>query len=116
MRSKLTRISNRKKILSMLTKQDPDPYMVERIYPYLARNAGKETTPQGLNFLIAHSIYDATRSMDPMYQKILNLQFERFIDALTTAETVRTIAKNFYRAARASQVATHQGRPKEVRS
>lgn len=80
-------------IMSRLTAVSDERLCVERLYPALARYAGKVRVPMGIVMMLQLAIADFTEGMPPMMIAVLNMNMNGYIDALVIDETAATEAK-----------------------
>ncbi len=80
-------------IMSRLKAVNDSSHCVQKFYPLLAKNGGEERVPMGIVMMLQLAIHDYTEGMPPMVVAVLNMNMERYIDALVPDEAAAAEAK-----------------------
>lgn len=80
-------------MMARLKEVSDESHGVERFYPLLTKYAGEERVPMGIIMMLQLAIHDYTNGMPPMMVGMLNMNMERYIDALIIDESAASEAK-----------------------
>lgn len=80
-------------IMSRLKAVNNDDHCVQKLYPLLAKNASQERVPTGIVMMLQLAIHDYTEGMPPMMVAVLNMNMNRYIDALVPDQVAAAEAK-----------------------
>lgn len=80
-------------LLTRLMKVNQDSHCVENFYPLLLKNAGQEREPEGIVLLLQLAIYDYTEGMPAIVTAQVNMDMDRYIDALVPDESAANETK-----------------------
>jgi hypothetical protein len=75
-----------------LTAAYDDPHAVEKLYPIIAKDAGRELNGIGIVMLLMQAIHDYTENMPPMLRNIMLGSMDMFVDALVDNPEVKADA------------------------
>jgi len=83
-------------MMSRLKEINDDDHQVQGFYPLLTKRAGEERVPVGIVMMLQLAIHDYTEGMPPILAIALQMNMERYIDALVTDESAAAEAKAFW--------------------
>jgi hypothetical protein len=95
-------LPNAEEIMNRLKKVNmgANDYMMERFYPLIAQEAGRELVAQGVVMMLTLKIYDFMQSgYPPSMEGILHMYVPQLIDALVDDKEVAQEAKSFHKEA-----------------
>lgn len=82
-------------IMAHLITVSDENTIVERLYPKIAKNAGREVLPQGIVMMFTLSVYDYAQQYPPMVGNAVRLFIPSWIDALIDDKEAAEAAKAF---------------------
>lgn len=80
-------------MMTRLKEIDDVDHIVQGLYSRLIRDAGRERVPMGIVMMLQLAIHNYTEGMPQMMVAVLNVNMERYIDALVLDETAALNAK-----------------------
>ena len=80
-------------MMARLKEVNDEPHLVEKFFPRLTEHAGKERVPMGVIMMLQLAIHDYTKGMPAVMVAMLNMDMERYIDALVLDETAASVTK-----------------------
>ena len=80
-------------MMARLKEVSDESHCVGRFYPLLTKEAGQERVPMGIVMMLQLAIHDYTEGMPPMMVAVLNMNMERYIDALVLDESAAAETK-----------------------
>lgn len=84
-------------IMERLKQVDDTDYMVERFYPHLAAEGGRELVPMGIVMALNLAIYDFTsQGYPPIINALLSMNVPRYIECLTDDQEAIDEAKKVW--------------------
>ncbi len=83
-------------IMNRLKAVDDNDHCVEKFYPLLAKNGGRELVPMGIVMMLQLAIYDYTKGMPAIIVHALNMNMDRYIEALVPDESAAAEAKAYW--------------------
>jgi hypothetical protein len=96
---KVITLPNREEMLKRLLLVDADGYLVEKFYPLLLKDAGRQLVAKGVVMLFIQTLHDYTDGMPPMMWSVMFSRVPDYIDALVDDKEVATEAKAFLQEA-----------------
>ena len=98
-------LPEREDMLRRLKSVLDEPHAVERFYPLILKDAGRELVGMGVVMMLQLAIADYTAGMPPIMMAVVQMNVDDYITALVDDEEVRGDALAMMRSVRA-QAAT----------
>lgn len=90
-------LQGRDAMLCRLREVDDNPHFVEKFYPILLKDAGRELNPMGVCIMLLLAICDYTQGMPPIKAKRMEMRAKDFIGALVpNSPEIRHQAEEFW--------------------
>ncbi|KKS69948.1 MAG: hypothetical protein UV41_C0040G0004 [Candidatus Daviesbacteria bacterium GW2011_GWA2_42_7] len=94
MSGNLVTLPGTEEIIQRLKKVNDDPYLVERFYPLIAQEAGRELLPQGIVLMLSLKVGDfAPTTHTLQLEALLSMSIPQWAEALIDDEEAAKVAK-----------------------
>ena len=80
-------------MMARLKEVSDEKHYIEKFYPLLTKQAGQERVPIGIVMMLQLTIYEYTKGLPRIIVAMLNMNMERYIDALVLDESAAAQVK-----------------------